>query len=181
MMVSFTSKHPDKVFYSTCPHSPAGKLLIGLNEREELVRVSFLQSTNVKAVRESWQKEWPHTTFIKAFKDISFAECCEKPLLLIGTEFQQKVWHGLLTLKEGETLSYGALAARIKKPKAARAVGSACGKNPIALIVPCHRVIASDGTLGGFSSDIGIKKRLLEREGVYEGSAEEMRKKAPDP
>lgn len=84
-----------------------------------------------------------------------------------GTEFQKAVWTELSKIKYGETISYRELARRIKNPKAIRAVGSANGKNPLSVIVPCHRVIASDGTLGGYSGGLKIKEALL---GLEKGS-----------
>ena len=86
------------------------------------------------------------------------------PKFLWGTPFQQRVWWKTYIVPYGETISYGELAGRIGEPKAARAVGNALGKNPLALIVPCHRVIRSDGGLGGFGGGIELKKRLLELE-----------------
>jgi O-6-methylguanine DNA methyltransferase len=83
-----------------------------------------------------------------------------------GTPFQQKVWRAMLTIPRGETRSYAWIAKRIGKPKAARAVGAACGANPVPIIVPCHRVLASDGTLGGFGGGLALKKQLLKLEGV---------------
>lgn len=83
------------------------------------------------------------------------------PLDMQGTNFQKSVWRQLLTIPYGKTESYAALARSMKKDKAARAVGSANGKNPLCIIVPCHRVIASDGTLGGYSGGLDIKKTLL--------------------
>ncbi|MGV8168676.1 MAG: methylated-DNA--[protein]-cysteine S-methyltransferase [Candidatus Nanoarchaeia archaeon] len=77
-----------------------------------------------------------------------------------GTHFQEKVWKEMQKIPYGKTLSYGELAARIGKPKAYRAVANACGKNPLPIIIPCHRVVASDG-LGGYSAGIEIKKKLL--------------------
>jgi methylated-DNA-[protein]-cysteine S-methyltransferase len=85
--------------------------------------------------------------------------------LLVGTAFQHKVWQALLTIKTGQTISYGELARRIKKPKAVRAVGTALGKNPVPVLLPCHRVIASNGSLGGFTGGLSLKKKLLEIEG----------------
>jgi O-6-methylguanine DNA methyltransferase len=78
-----------------------------------------------------------------------------------GTKFQQKVWHILTKIPRGETRSYGWVAQRIGKPRASRAVGAACGANPIPVIVPCHRVIAGDGSLGGFGGGLPMKRRLL--------------------
>jgi methylated-DNA-[protein]-cysteine S-methyltransferase len=81
-----------------------------------------------------------------------------------GTLFQQQVWRSLLTIPFGQTWSYKDLAASIDKPKAMRAVGNANGKNPIPIVVPCHRVIAHDGGLGGYSSGLDIKRKLLRLE-----------------
>lgn len=87
------------------------------------------------------------------------------PLLLRGTEFQKKVWQGLCTIPYGETISYKELAGIIGNPKAVRAVGGANNKNPIMIIVPCHRVIGADGSLVGFGCGLHVKKLLLELEG----------------
>lgn len=81
-----------------------------------------------------------------------------------GTAFQQKVWRTLLTIPYGETRSYGWLAARVGSPRAARAVGQAVGRNPLPIIIPCHRIISADGSLGGFSCGVPVKKWLLELE-----------------
>lgn len=80
--------------------------------------------------------------------------------------FRLKVWAVLQTIPYGRVRSYGWVARKIGKPKAARAVGGACGANPIPLLVPCHRVIAGDGSLGGFSGGLAVKKRLLALEGI---------------
>ncbi len=85
---------------------------------------------------------------------------------LIGTDFQKKVWNALAEIPYGETFSYKWIADKIGRPKSSRAVGGACGKNPLPLIIPCHRVIASNGSLCGFGSGIDFKKFLLELEGV---------------
>jgi len=83
---------------------------------------------------------------------------------LKGTPFQEKVWQELLNIPYGETISYGELAIRIGNPRAFRAVGMANGKNPISIIVPCHRVIGKDGSLTGFGGGIDVKKQLLSLE-----------------
>ena len=82
------------------------------------------------------------------------------------TDFQQSVWRQMLKLGPGQTLSYGEIAAAIGKPRAVRAVGGACGANPIPVLVPCHRVLAAHGRLGGFSGGLDWKRRLLAREGL---------------
>src|SRR5688572_30737279 len=81
-----------------------------------------------------------------------------------GTPFQQKVWHALLEIPAGETRSYGEIAAAVGEPGAARAVGAACGANPIPVLVPCHRVLAAHKKLGGFSAGLKWKRLLLARE-----------------
>jgi methylated-DNA-[protein]-cysteine S-methyltransferase len=91
-------------------------------------------------------------------------------LNLCGTSFQKKVWQELINIPYGETISYGELAKRIGNPRACRAVGLANGKNPVSIIVPCHRVIGKDGSLTGFGGGIGVKKRLLELERKYKKS-----------
>jgi methylated-DNA-[protein]-cysteine S-methyltransferase len=82
-----------------------------------------------------------------------------------GTEFQNKVWNALRTIPFGETRSYGQIAEQIGSRKAVRAVGAANGRNPLSIIVPCHRVIGADGTLTGFAGGLKIKQQLLALEG----------------
>ncbi len=86
------------------------------------------------------------------------------PLDVKGTAFQQRVWEELRRIPAGETCSYGELAARLGKPSASRAVGGANGANNIAVLIPCHRVIAADGSLGGYAYGLTIKEELLRRE-----------------
>jgi len=86
------------------------------------------------------------------------------PLDAIGTDFQKKVWKALLTIPYGVTTSYGEIAKLIGKPTASRAVGAANGKNPIWIIVPCHRVIGASGKLTGYAGGLDRKKWLLEKE-----------------
>src|SRR6266545_4775351 len=83
-----------------------------------------------------------------------------------ATEFQQSIWRALLRIPNGRTSTYAELAAAAGHPRAVRAAGSACGANPIPVLVPCHRVVASGGKLGGFSGGLDWKRRLLAREGV---------------
>ncbi len=83
-----------------------------------------------------------------------------------ATAFQKKVWQALSKIPFGQTVCYRDIAQKIKNPKAVRAVGSANGKNPFCIIIPCHRVIAADGTLGGYSGGLVIKRALLKHEGV---------------
>lgn len=82
-----------------------------------------------------------------------------------GTDFQKSVWKALLEIPYGQTSSYKQIANLIGNPKAVRAVGTACGNNPFLIIIPCHRIVKSDGSLGGFAYGSEIKKKLLKLEG----------------
>ncbi|MCL1990784.1 MAG: methylated-DNA--[protein]-cysteine S-methyltransferase [Defluviitaleaceae bacterium] len=83
-----------------------------------------------------------------------------------GTEFQKQVWHVVSTIPYGETMTYKAIAQMINKPKAIRAVGAANGQNPIYMVIPCHRVIGSNGHLTGYGGGLEMKERLLKLEGA---------------
>ena len=96
-------------------------------------------------------------------REFSFA------LDLRGTDFQKACWNALLTIPYGETRTYANIARAIEKPQAFRAVGMANNRNPIAIVVPCHRVIASDGTLCGYGGGLDLKRKLLELEGALSG------------
>jgi O-6-methylguanine DNA methyltransferase len=110
-----------------------------------------------------------HGTTVAALKKLLQGE---KPVALPPldwggkTEFQKQVWRVMVKIPRGKTLSYGEIAAAIGRPKASRAVGGACGANPIPVLVPCHRVLAANQRIGGFSGGLEWKRRLLAREGV---------------
>jgi len=110
-----------------------------------------------------------HRTTTAALKAVLAGRAAKNlpPLDWTGkTEFQQAVWRELLKLGPGETKSYGEIAEAIGKPKAVRAVGGACGTNPIPVLVPCHRILAANKKIGGFSGGLERKRSLLKREGV---------------
>jgi O-6-methylguanine DNA methyltransferase len=91
----------------------------------------------------------------------------DHPLDLQGSQFQMKVWSALRDIPLGEISTYGEIADRIGSPRAARAVGQACGSNNVVLFVPCHRVVAAHGKLGGFGGGLELKKALLRHEGFF--------------
>jgi methylated-DNA-[protein]-cysteine S-methyltransferase len=97
------------------------------------------------------------------------------PLAPGGTAFQQTVWNALSTIPWGTLRSYADIARTIDKPKAVRAVGAANGRNPLPIVVPCHRVIGSNGSLTGFAGGLDIKRQLLELEGSLEDRQADMR------
>ena len=92
--------------------------------------------------------------------------CFTLPVAPQGTAFQKRVWEELQKIPCGATTTYREIASRIGKPNAVRAVGSANGRNPVAIVIPCHRVIGSDGSLTGYAGGIAIKRRLLQHEGA---------------
>ena len=91
-------------------------------------------------------------------------KCFDLPLQPEGTLFQRQVWQALAEIPYGETRSYRDIAARIGRPKAVRAVGGANGRNPLSIIIPCHRVIGADGSLTGFAGGTTVKQQLLQLE-----------------
>ena len=93
--------------------------------------------------------------------------CFDLPLFPKGTPFQQQVWQELCRIPYGQTRTYGEIAAAIGKPGAARAVGMACNRNPIWLLIPCHRVVSKDGSLTGYAGGLDMKRCLLELEQTY--------------
>lgn len=88
------------------------------------------------------------------------------PLDLQGTAFQRAVWHALLEVPPGHTSTYGAIARQVGAPQASRAAGAAIGRNPVAIIVPCHRIVGSNGSLTGFAGGLKRKEQLLQHEGA---------------
>ncbi len=88
------------------------------------------------------------------------------PLALSGSPFELRVWEAIKSIPWGSTRSYGWIAEKIKSPHSARAVGNACGRNPVPIIIPCHRVVKGDGGPGGYTGGVGIKEALLSIEGV---------------
>lgn len=110
---------------------------------------------------------WHRVTEV-ALKNILAGRAPEKfpPLDLAGTDFQKSVWNALRKIASGKTKSYGEIAGAIGRPKAVRAVGGACGANPIPVLIPCHRVLAANKKPGGFSGGLEWKRRLLALEGI---------------
>jgi O-6-methylguanine DNA methyltransferase len=112
-------------------------------------------------------KNWHRTTETALKKILAGKKSKLPPLDWAGkTDFQKSVWRQMLKISTGKTKSYGEIASAIGKPKAVRAVGGACGANPVPVLVPCHRVLAANKKLGGFSGGLDWKRSLLKREGI---------------
>jgi methylated-DNA-[protein]-cysteine S-methyltransferase len=148
--------------------SPVGSLLIAGDE-SAVRRISFPKNGKPARPERNWT-EASRGVVSEAVQQLReyFAgrrQEFDLPLMPEGTPFQRKVWRCLQEIPYGQTISYAELAKRSGNPKAARSVGSANGKNPIPIVIPCHRVIAADGTLGGFGGGLPTKEKLLVLEG----------------
>ena len=146
-------------FYDTFD-SPVGKLFL-IFSAKKLSGIDFKKPADIPRKGKA-----PHLikNELKEYFEHGKDAFAMEIALMKGTEFDHSVW---LTLKEipfGETRTYKWLAERIGKPKASRAVGQALGRNPIPILLPCHRIIESDGSIGGFSGGVDIKRRLLDIE-----------------
>src|SRR5258708_39026816 len=151
--------------YYTMFESPVGPLLLA-GDANALRRVSFESSERSSLPQAEWkQNRAAFAEVIRQLQAYFRGELKEfdVPLAMEGTEFQLRVWNTLRKIRYGETISYAQLAERIGNPQAVRAVGLANGSNPIPIIVPCHRVIGSDGSLTGFGGGRCTQKELLER------------------
>ncbi len=147
----------------TTSDSPIGPLLLAGND-SGLHFLSFAAEKRAVTPRRDWiENSRPFVEVIHQLRAYFRGELTQfdVPLCLEGTPFQLRVWENLRTIPYGETISYGQLARRIGKPEAVRAVGTANGSNPIPIIVPCHRVIGSDGSLTGYGGGLPVKEKLL--------------------
>lgn len=152
--------------YDMLPTS-CGELLVAINARG-LVRVDFVAGLRALPKMSDWRQDSEALAPYLAEFDAYFAGRLQRftlPLAAHGTAFQQAVWQALCDIPYGETRSYGDIARAIGKPSASRAVGAANGRNPLSIIVPCHRVIGQNGSLTGYAGGLEIKKVLLELEG----------------
>ena len=161
MKIKIQPEPPAKILWNIVP-SAAGKLVVGVTEKGWLCRVSFLRDRDAIDVVHGWEMEWKRTSFMrgKLPKDVM-----KLPLLMVGTQFQGKTWKEIMQIPKGSVASYGEIAYRINEPRAARAVGTACGKNNLAYIIPCHRVVSANGIGGYGPAGIDVKKSLLKAEG----------------
>lgn len=161
--------------YIGTAETPAGPLTFALNEEGELVRTHFEESDDHSDIEdellaeryEVFVQEAERTARVRA----EISEYCSGerreftvPLAASGTPWQQGVWEALRRIPFGETRSYAEVADMVGRPGAARAVGGANSCNRLPLVVPCHRVISADGTLGGFNGGLHLKEKLLKHE-----------------
>ncbi|WP_148863673.1 methylated-DNA--[protein]-cysteine S-methyltransferase [Marinobacter fonticola] len=153
------------IFYCRIP-SAIGELLL-TGDGTSLTRIYMQKQKYGSGVAPDWQRDASLFKEAKRQLDAYFAgelTQFDLPLAPAGTEFQQTVWHMLLDIPYGGTLSYGELARRLGSPKLTRAVGAANGRNPLSIVVPCHRVIGADGSLTGYGGGVERKRWLLAHE-----------------
>jgi methylated-DNA-[protein]-cysteine S-methyltransferase len=153
--------------YDMLPTS-CGELLVAINAHG-LVHVDFVAGLRALPDMSGWQQDGEALAPYLAEFDAYFAGRLQRftlPLAARGTAFQQAVWQALCEIPYGETRSYGEIARAIGKPSASRAVGAANGRNPLSIIVPCHRVIGQNGSLTGYAGGLPIKQELLRLEGI---------------
>jgi methylated-DNA-[protein]-cysteine S-methyltransferase len=151
--------------------SPIGALLVARDE-EGIVALLLPHGRRPAAPAPDWVRDDGAFDDVRGQLGEYFAGTrtgFDLPLHLRGTGFQRRVWEALLTIPCGETTSYGAIAAAIGEPGAARAVGAANGQNPVAIIVPCHRVVGADGSLTGYGGGLPTKRWLLGHEAAQAG------------
>lgn len=147
-----------------CYKTPIGYLTVTLDESGLIVKTSFEKDSNkMKELPEGEILDALDYFFLK--KESISQELISKEMM--GTFFQKAVWQEIAKIPLGKTMTYKDVAEKVGRPKAYRAVGTACGKNKIALFIPCHRVVASDGSLSSYAWGIDRKKWLLEHEGRF--------------
>jgi len=166
-----------KTIYHTQLNSPWGPVLL-VGTGKAICACEFVDGKNVSNLLARVQKQncdsllqEDPTPLAGAMEGLNRyflgePEVLDHPLNLLGTQFQNEVWSALRKIPLGGVATYGDIAARIGRPGGARAVGQACGANPALLFVPCHRVVAAGGKLGGFGGGLALKEALLRHEGV---------------
>ena len=154
-----------QTLYTTI-ESPIGELLL-VGDGETLSGLYMQESRKPKRIAPDWSESAAPFTDVKRQLEEYFAgerTTFDVQLAPEGAPFEREVWHALEEIPYGATVSYGEIARRVGQPTAARAVGTATGRNPIAVIVPCHRVIGADGSLTGYGGGLERKRLLLELE-----------------
>lgn len=159
-------------------HSILGEIVLGEIDNH-LVMCAFSRESHYEACIEHIKKyidldlEWKNTDFLEnaQSKILSFLSSeikeVEIDYKLIGSSFQISVWETLLKIEHGKMMSYEEESLLMGKPKGIRAMATANGKNPLSIIIPCHRVIRKDGSLGGYAGGLDVKRKLLKLEGSY--------------
>ncbi|WP_329743036.1 methylated-DNA--[protein]-cysteine S-methyltransferase [Dyella sp. A6] len=161
-MTAHAARDAGPVWFDDMP-SPVGPLRL-VADPLGLRQVWFERERHPKTAAPNWVRDAQRVAFARVQLEAYFAgqrQMFDLPLHPLGTPFQLEVWQALAGIPYGATLSYGELARRIGQPQAVRAVGAANGRNPLPIVLPCHRVIGSDGSLTGFGGGLPTKRFLL--------------------
>ena len=150
--------------------SPHGRMLLVAGD-EGLTGVYFDGQKYHPRLEAAWRWDQEHAILLQAKRELAGYFAGERkrfdaPLAPEGTAFQRAVWRAISTVGFGETITYGELARRSGAPGSSRAAGAATGRNPLTIIVPCHRIVGSDGSLTGYAGGLGRKRALLALEGA---------------
>ena len=168
-----TDKHDpslSEIFYDDI-NSPFGPATL-LATQYGICGLGFCGELGIEATKQDFFRRWRKTQFIQSadnlthYKDALFNDDLVTPLHLIGSSFYLNVWKALLDIPIGQTLTYSDVALRAGNARAVRAVGTAIGKNPISWLIPCHRAVRKDGTLGGYHWGLSIKRAMLAHEAI---------------
>ncbi len=156
--------------YFQLQDSPIGELLL-ISNGDALTELHLTAGKYVPSIQPDWVQDSKRSVFEQTRRELDEYFNCKRrvftmPIAPNGTEFQKQAWIALTKIPFGEKQTYGQQAAMIGRPKAVRAIGAANGKNPISIIVPCHRVIGSNGALTGYAGGLHNKEFLLKLEGI---------------
>ena len=182
-VVSLTDAHAgsqDSPMFYTWFDTPGSRILLaGDSDTLQFLLFESGKHFQQRGIPDSWKSN--HRPFVECVRQLNEYFAGERtefdlPLRLNGTGFQRRVWTELTRIPCGETISYAQLASRVGQPGAFRAVGSANGKNPISIIVPCHRVIGSNGRLAGYGGGLTNKVELLRLEGLHIDDSSDLEK-----
>lgn len=154
----FVSKQQFLQAFPTLHYGSEGEWLVVMTPDEQICALTLTVFPGSSRILQRYKK---HSLIEKTIHLKKKLSC-----LLVGTPFQQKVWSALLEIPRGSVVSYQDLANILKRPKAVRAIGNAVGANPISPLIPCHRVIGSNGGLGGYYWGLEAKRTLLQEEGI---------------
>lgn len=174
--ILYQAQQPE-IIYWQLQELPFGPILIGKDEEQIFRFIFFVDTRSPEELLLHWQNKWPETKFLYQ-PDMREPQKPSSPFfpldptisykaIIESTAFQKKVWSALCRIPHGIVKTYGEIAKLINHPNASRAVGTACGANPLPLLIPCHRVIAANNRIGGFTADLNIKHYLLEKEGFH--------------
>jgi methylated-DNA-[protein]-cysteine S-methyltransferase len=147
-----------------------GDLMMVANE-SELIGLYFMEGEHLPGSRKAWTLDAQHAVLKKAGKELQEYFAGRRTAFTFspssyGTDFQRRVWEEISKIPFGETITYSDLAKRAGRPKAIRAAGTATGRNPLSIMVPCHRVLGKHGAIGGYGGGLPRKRHLLKMENV---------------